>query len=162
MVKYVKWDGDSWVNCIVDVNAWSSLISQPDIALNSDGDPNITYNFKYDNDDACLKYAAWASSSNNTDSNVGVKYETSGFNRLYNTPNPVNGSVTFNFTLPETTEVDLSIYDLSGRKVTTVADEVKEAGDHAVVFDGYLTPGVYIYKLATPESNAVKKMVVIE
>jgi hypothetical protein len=76
-------------------------------------------------------------------------------------PNPATGSATIAFDLPEDAAVTLTVYDISGRKVTTVVNEKLPAGEHeAEVSD--LAPGVYVYKLDAGSFNAVRKMVVVE
>jgi hypothetical protein len=74
-------------------------------------------------------------------------------------PNPAAGSATIAFDLPETAAVTLTVYDISGRKVTTVVNETLAAGEHEAGVSG-LAPGVYVYKLTAGEYAAAKKMVI--
>ncbi len=76
-------------------------------------------------------------------------------------PNPARGATVIAFDLPEGVDVTLTIYDLSGRKVTTLVNENLPAGAYECPVSG-LAPGVYVYRLATGEFSAVKKMVVME
>jgi hypothetical protein len=76
-------------------------------------------------------------------------------------PNPAPGNATIAFDLPEDTKVTLTVYDLSGRKVTTVVNETLAVGTHERTISG-LAPGVYVYRLKAGEFNAAKKMVVVE
>jgi hypothetical protein len=76
-------------------------------------------------------------------------------------PNPARGESVIAFELPEATDVTLAVYDLSGRKVATLADGLLPAGEHERAVSG-LAPGVYIYRLDAGGFVAVKKMVVIE
>jgi hypothetical protein len=69
-------------------------------------------------------------------------------------PNPFNPRTTLRFTLPAAAPVDLAIYDQRGRRVRRLlAGEQREAGAHAVVFDGRddagmaLGAGVYLSRL---------------
>jgi hypothetical protein len=75
-------------------------------------------------------------------------------------PNPAKGNATIAFDLPEDAKVTLTIYDINGRKVTTVVDRALLAGEREAEVSG-LTPGVYIYKLDAGSFSAVKKMVVV-
>lgn len=78
-----------------------------------------------------------------------------------NAPNPSGGSTAFGFSVPETTRAELSVYDLAGRRVTTVFAGEAEAGENRVDFDATtLSPGVYLYRLTAGGETAVKKMVV--
>ena len=76
-----------------------------------------------------------------------------------NYPNPFNPSTNISFELPQTSPVQIKIYDTMGRLVGTVTDATYEAGKHAVTFDAsQLSSGLYIYQLITPESVISKKM----
>ncbi len=76
-------------------------------------------------------------------------------------PNPASGAVTFTFSVPEDTDVELAIYDITGRKVTTVAEGPFPAGEHSIATDLATTPpGVYVYRLIAGGETAVKKFVV--
>jgi hypothetical protein len=76
-------------------------------------------------------------------------------------PNPTTGAAKIAFDLPEDAEVTLTVYDISGRKVTTLVDETVPAGERDVEVSG-LSPGVYVYKLSAGPFSAAKKMVVTD
>jgi hypothetical protein len=76
-------------------------------------------------------------------------------------PNPARGETVISFELPEDTDVTLSVYDLSGRRVATLADGLLPAGEHERAVSG-LAPGVYIYRLDAGDFVATQKMVIIE
>jgi len=63
-------------------------------------------------------------------------------------PNPIVGSATISFVIPENSHVRLKVFDVSGRLVDTLVDENLQAGRHSVVFDAHdLTSGIYYYRL---------------
>jgi mannan endo-1,4-beta-mannosidase len=63
-------------------------------------------------------------------------------------PNPFNGMTLLSFQLAAASDVELSVYDLLGRRVRMLADSRMEAGRHDVPFDAAGLPsGVYIYQL---------------
>jgi hypothetical protein len=76
-------------------------------------------------------------------------------------PNPARGSATIAFDLPEDAEVTLTVYDLTGRKVTTLVDETLAVGSHERTVAG-LASGVYVYRLDAGRFSAAKKMVIVE
>ena len=76
-------------------------------------------------------------------------------------PNPSSGTAVVAFDLPETADVTLAVYDVSGRKITVPVDERLDAGEHETVITG-LSPGLYVYKLNAGVFNAAKKMVVVD
>jgi hypothetical protein len=82
---------------------------------------------------------------------------------LYNNyPNPFNPTTMIRFALPKTTLVQLEIYNVIGQRVTTLVNEVREAGYYNVVFDANnIASGVYIYRLQADGFTDVKKMIVL-
>jgi len=63
-------------------------------------------------------------------------------------PNPFNPSTTFNLSLPEASDVTLSIYDVHGRLVSTLVDGYLNAGIHDFTFNGvHLASGLYFFHL---------------
>ena len=55
-------------------------------------------------------------------------YVPRSFSLSQNSPNPFNSSTVIRFALPETQDVALSVYNLTGQKVTTLANGLREAG----------------------------------
>jgi len=82
---------------------------------------------------------------------------------LQNYPNPFNPSTTIGFSIPERTRVNLTIYDILGRKVTTLVDEELPAGDYSTRFDAHnLTSGVYLYQLRAGEYVETKRLMLVK
>lgn len=79
--------------------------------------------------------------------------------QLYqNFPNPFNPETTIRFEIPEKERISLKVYDILGRLVTTLADEVLPAGKHEYRFNATdLASGIYIYRLSTESFTANKK-----
>ena len=80
-------------------------------------------------------------------------------------PNPFTASSELAFTLTASEDVRLDIFDVAGRRVTTLIDERLPAGGHAVSWDGRgddgreCSAGVYFARLATVGESAAKKVV---
>jgi hypothetical protein len=75
-------------------------------------------------------------------------------------PNPVTGVATVSFKLEKAGRVYLAVYDLSGRRVATLAGGSYAAGCHAASWNADVPTGVYIYRLQAGDRVAVKKVVV--
>ena len=84
--------------------------------------------------------------------------------RLYgNYPNPFNPSTRIAFALPGEQHVRLEVYDLLGRRVALLLDEVRTAGQHAVDFDAAaLSSGVYLYRITAGDFSHTRKMMLMK
>jgi subtilisin family serine protease len=84
--------------------------------------------------------------------------------RLYsNYPNPFNPTTVIPFSLPENGHVNLSVYDITGRLVSTLANETYMRGHHQVQFNAaQLSSGVYYYILRSADQQMTGKMLLIK
>jgi hypothetical protein len=69
--------------------------------------------------------------------------------KLYeNYPNPFNPSTHIQYQLPATSRVSLKVYDLLGREVAVLVDEMKDAGSYTITFDGSKhASGIYFVRM---------------
>ena len=83
--------------------------------------------------------------------------------RLYqNYPNPFNPSTIIEFTLPKSDFVELKVYNILGKEVTTLISKKLNQGNHTYTFDGKnLASGIYCYQLVAGEYREVKKMILL-
>jgi hypothetical protein len=80
-----------------------------------------------------------------------------------NYPNPFNPTTNIKFAIPTAGNVKLVVYDLLGREVYTLVNEMKTAGNYVVDFDASeLSSGVYFYKLETGSFTQTKKMLLVK
>ncbi|TVR18490.1 MAG: T9SS C-terminal target domain-containing protein [Balneolaceae bacterium] len=80
-----------------------------------------------------------------------------------NFPNPFNSRTQIRYQLPETSEVRLNVYEMTGRRVATLVNGNRPAGTHTVTFNaGNLSSGVYIYRLQAGEYLQMKRLTVIK
>jgi hypothetical protein len=80
-----------------------------------------------------------------------------------NYPNPFNPVTKINFAIPKQGFVTLKVYDMLGREVTKLVNEVKQAGTYSVDFDATrLSSGVYFYKLEAGGFVDTKRMVLVK
>ncbi len=77
-------------------------------------------------------------------------------------PNPLSRSTSIAFSLPKSGNVDLVVFDISGRKVATLAQGTMSAGSHEVSWNGAKAPaGVYLYRLSFEGKTLTNRMVVV-
>lgn len=80
-----------------------------------------------------------------------------------NFPNPFNPITTIKFDLPKDGLITLGVYDILGRRITTLVNEQRSAGSYEQVFDASsLASGVYIYKIQAGDFVNSKKMLLIK
>ena len=80
-----------------------------------------------------------------------------------NYPNPFNPSTTIQFALPKLSTVTLTLFDILGRKVTTLVDEEMQPGEYKVVFEEKDLPsGVYFYRIQAEEFVRTKKLMLLK
>ena len=78
---------------------------------------------------------------------------------LPNSPNPFNLSTVFTFTVPETIEVTLSIYNELGQRVALLFQQTAVPGVYRVHWQtGALASGLYLCRLQTPAKTLVQKI----
>jgi hypothetical protein len=118
----------------------------------ADGDGRL---FSFGNDSARI---VWA---------VKDRSVPSGFTLRPNYPNPFNGRTEIRFILQAAEKVRLDVIDVKGRRVRTLVDGRREAGAGMVRWDGTdesrvpVPSGLYLLRLSSPRSAAVRKMTVI-
>jgi hypothetical protein len=95
-----------------------------------------------------------------TDNTVTIPKE---FTLSQNYPNPFNPTTKINYALPKTGLVTMKIYDVTGREIHTLVNDVKQAGNYSVDFNGSsLSSGVYFYKIQSGDFVMTKRMVLIK
>jgi hypothetical protein len=80
-----------------------------------------------------------------------------------NYPNPFNAKTVIKYQLPNTTDVNLTIYDITGRNIAVLVNEQKQPGYYEVTFDASnLASGIYFYQLRAGEFISSKKLVLLK
>ncbi|MBS1552537.1 MAG: T9SS type A sorting domain-containing protein [Bacteroidetes bacterium] len=91
---------------------------------------------------------------------VGVP---NSFDMSQNYPNPFNPSTKINYDLPVDGKVSIILYDLTGRQVANLVNEVKTAGYYTVSFNASnLASGMYFYRITAGNFVSTKKMVLVK
>ena len=80
-----------------------------------------------------------------------------------NYPNPFNPVTKISYDIPKSGFVSIKIYDVIGKEITSLVNEVKNPGKYTVDFDGTsFASGTYFYRLETNGFVATKKMMLIK
>jgi len=85
-----------------------------------------------------------------------------------NYPNPFNPVTTLNYGLPEQSMVVMTVYDLMGREVTTLVNQVQKAGYHTIRWNGtdqsgqVVSAGLYIYQITAGDYSVARKMILLK
>jgi hypothetical protein len=87
----------------------------------------------------------------------------SGFRLEQNYPNPFNPATKIQFDLPLQGYAELEVFDILGRKITTLVNSQLQAGTHTFTWDASrFSSGVYLYRLVTKGGVFTKKMTLIK
>jgi len=91
-----------------------------------------------------------------------------GFALEQNFPNPFNPSTTIRYELPEDGLVNITIYDITGRHISTLVSSHQNAGYKSIQWNATnnhgepVSAGVYLYKIQAGEFLQTKKMVLLK
>jgi hypothetical protein len=85
------------------------------------------------------------------------------FKIFQNYPNPFNPVTKINYSIEKQGLAILKVYDILGREIRTLVNEVKTAGNYLIEFNGSELPsGVYFYRIQAGNFIQVKKMILIK
>jgi hypothetical protein len=77
-----------------------------------------------------------------------------------NWPNPFHTSTTITYRINLPSQIQLFVYDNTGRKVSSLSDGFMEPGEYNVTYDAVsLFPGIYYYQLRTEQRSVIKQMI---
>jgi flagellar hook assembly protein FlgD len=90
------------------------------------------------------------------------------FSLQQNYPNPFNQTTKICFDVTHRAHIHLKIYDILGRQIATLVDDIKEAGSYSLNWDGVndggdpVSSGVYFYILIAENFIQVRKMILVK
>ena len=85
------------------------------------------------------------------------------FELMQNYPNPFNPSTKINFGIPNTSFVNLKVYDVIGNEIATLINEEKPAGNYSIDFNaGELSGGIYFYQIKAGSFIETRKMTLLK
>ena len=102
----------------------------------------------------------------NLSNEIGIGVPTR-YDLSQNYPNPFNPTTKINYDLPRDGKVSIKLFDISGREVVTLVNNVQTAGYYTITFDGSnLSSGTYFYRISAESDGqnfvTSKKMILIK
>ncbi len=150
--------GGNWYNGLVvsGVNDGHSRVSNRNPSYyRGPQDPNHPYYH--------LGFRAVRKYSGSTGVNQTKTFAPESFHLSQNYPNPFNPATAINYRVPSSELVTMKIYDALGREITTMVNEVKDAGQYSVQWNasGYST-GIYFATMSAGKFSSVIKLVLMK
>ena len=148
---------DSWIELIPSGSHSLLMVGKKTILVSRSGSPDMLYAFD----------------PQRSTTDVGDELTDDGilpaqFELAQNYPNPFNPETIIKYSVPYRSDVRIDIYNILGRKVTTLVDEVKAAGEYDAVWNGTngagarAASGVYFYRLKAGDKAMVRKMLLMK
>jgi hypothetical protein len=89
--------------------------------------------------------------------------QPASFNLYQNYPNPFNTTTRIRFDIPKDGHIDLSVYDIQGKKILCLTKGQYKQGSYSIDFDGsMLSSGFYFYVLRSPYGLIIRKMILLK
>ncbi len=91
------------------------------------------------------------------DSEIPKKIKISAY------PNPFNPATMITYSIPQSGKVSLKVFDLLGRQVALLAEEIKPAGTHQIAFHGDdLASGIYLVRMESGSKTESVKVILLK
>jgi hypothetical protein len=148
---------------------WSMLTSAVMSLDANDGQGVVAYALVYGSNITQLRNNAEAAiAAYNPVAPVTENTPAKVFHLGQNHPNPFNPTTNIRFTVEKEGPIDLSIFDISGRRIRTLISGTRVPGDHIVTWNGTnesgsrVPSGMYFYKLVSLEGVSSRKMMMVK
>ncbi|MDP2335268.1 MAG: SdrD B-like domain-containing protein [Bacteroidota bacterium] len=149
-----KWDGTSWSTIGANLNANANALAMVGNDLFVGGDFTTAGGVNANN---IAKYSCDVPTS------VNEVQLQQPYNLEQNYPNPFSSASTIGYTIPQTSQVKIIVYDLFGKEIKVLVNEEKAPGHHEIVFERKdFVSGIYFYTLKTAGFTQSKKMILMK
>ncbi|HEX2869341.1 MAG TPA: T9SS type A sorting domain-containing protein [Ignavibacteriales bacterium] len=110
-----------------------------------------------------ITYGQHSSSESSTSGVSNSSTQPLSYSLSQNYPNPFNPSTTIRFSIPEARLVSIKVYDVMGKEVTVLMNEVRNPGSYSVQFNASNLPsGIYIYRIQAGAFTESRKLVLLK
>lgn len=174
----VIYDGDAtkiYINGLLDASsAWGGLIlpTTINLTIGQHLPGNNNYNFKGILDDIRIYNKALSLEEiQGLYTCIESHKNSSMINKFYleqNYPNPFNHSTIIKYQIPITSNVNLSVFNIIGQRITTLVSEKQKAGFYLYTWDAsQFASGIYYFRIQTDKNSGqkfqqVKKMILLK
>ncbi len=94
---------------------------------------------------------------------VEITSQPNEFSISQNYPNPFNPSTTIQYSIPESGNVKMAVFNSLGEEIATLVNERKDAGTYKIIFNAIDFPsGIYYYQIKTGKLVETKKMILLK
>jgi len=85
------------------------------------------------------------------------------FSLKQNYPNPFNPETIIQFSIPNRSHVNIAIYDIQGKKLETLVNNIHNAGEHSIKWNAiHYSAGIYFYRISTSNLTKTKKCILMK
>jgi hypothetical protein len=122
----------------------------------------IQYRLKQIDIDGNYKYYSTIAEVNISLTDVNVGTRPGVFVLEQNYPNPFNPTTRIKYSIPNSSEVKIKVYNILGTEIATLVNGYKEAGNYEIEFNAdKLTSGLYIYQITAGKYSETRKMILL-
>jgi hypothetical protein len=87
----------------------------------------------------------------------------SGFSLYQNYPNPFNPTTTIKFDIPKSSNVKITVYDITGKELEVLVNEKLQAGTYQTTWNASnFSSGVYFYRIQAGDFSETKKLILLK
>ena len=150
--------GTSWQKATLDVEGYALVGNTIAIRFDFGADNSIQYPGWYIDDFASDGFGFSGPTSADDGDHVPTRVHME-----QNYPNPFNPSTTIRYAIPTSQHVSLKLFDVLGREIAVLVDELQDAGLHGVTLQSAdFSTGVYFYRLQTGLFSETKKLLFLK
>jgi photosystem II stability/assembly factor-like uncharacterized protein len=147
-----------WAHSTDSANTWTEVLSPDSSSIYATVFLDTLTGWSFGTGGAIYRFDTSMIGVNNNQNNLPRD------TRLYqNFPNPFNPQTTIRFEVFITARVRIILYDLLGRELRLLTDQIRKPGIYTVSFNSEgLSSGVYFYRLQAGKYSETKKMVLLK